>query len=277
MKIQNHRLIADDGQPVRCVETPNKGGVMSPQYLVVHYTAGASADGSLAWLCNPSAKAAAHLLIARDGGVTQLVAFNRVAWHAGQSQWAGRSGLNGFSIGIELDNAGKLERVGRRWLSACTKREYPDDEVLVARHKHDRPDAPPCGWQEYSAAQLDAASEIGVLLMRKYSLKDVLGHEDVAPGRKADPGPAFPLASFRSRLLGRADESVEHYLTRAALNVRAGPGSEFAILAGSPLPAGIRVSVIEQQGLWWRVDVLDTVGGVMDLVGWCHSRFLGRA
>ena len=276
MKIQNHRLIADDGTPVRYVETPNKSGLMTPEYLVMHYTAGSSAEGSVSWMCNPAAKAAAHLVIGRDGSLTQLAPFNRVTWHAGKSEWEGRSGLNGFSIGIELDNAGKLERVGNRWISAVSKRAYPDDDVLVANHKHDRPGTPPIGWHEYSEAQLEVAAQVGLLLMEKYALKDVLGHEDIAPGRKADPGPAFPMASFRARLMGRADDEVEHYVTTSALNVRAGPGTEFAALPGSPLPSGTRVALLEQQGLWWRVDVLDTVSGVMDLVGWCHSRYLVR-
>lgn len=277
MKINNHRLIGNDGNPVRYVETPNKGGAMTPEFLVIHYTAGSSAEGSVAWMCNPAAKAAAHLVIGLDGQVTQLAPFNRITWHAGQSQWAGRSGLNNFSIGIELDNAGKLERVGNRWLSAVSKRVYADDDVLVANHKHDRPGAPPTGWHEYSEVQLAAVGEIGLLLMQKYALQDVLGHEDIAPGRKADPGPAFPLASFRARLLGRADDNSEQYVTSAPLNVRAGPGTDFAALPGSPLPVGVKVAVLEQQGVWWRVDVLDTVGGVMDLVGWCHSRFLSKA
>lgn len=277
MKIQNHRLIADDGTPIRYVETPNKGGLMTAEYLIMHYTAGSSAEGSVSWMCNPAAKAAAHLVIGRDGSLTQLASFNRVTWHAGKSEWEGRSGLNGFSIGIELDNAGKLERVGSRWISAVSKRAYADDDVLVANHKHDRPGTPPIGWHEYSEVQLEVAAQVGLLLMEKYSLKDVLGHEDIAPGRKSDPGPAFPMGSFRARLMGRADDEVEHYFTTSALNVRAGPGTEFAALPGSPLPIGTRVAVLEQEGLWWRVDVLDTISGVMDIVGWCHSRYLARA
>lgn len=277
MKINNHRLCADDGSPVEYRETPNKGGAMTPEYLVMHFTAGSSLEGAAAWMCNPQAKAAAHLVIGRDGRIVQLAPFNRVAWHAGQSQWAGRSGLNNFSIGIELDNAGRLERSGNQWRSAISKRVYADDDVLVANHKHDRPGAPPSGWHEYSEVQLEVAGEVGLLLMRKYLLKDVVGHEDIAPGRKSDPGPAFPAASFRARLMGREDEALETYLTTAALNVRAGPGTEFAALPGSPLPADTRVALLEQQGLWWRVDVQDTVSGVMDLVGWCHSRYLVRA
>jgi N-acetylmuramoyl-L-alanine amidase len=277
MKINNHRLIADNNQPVPYQETPNKSGVLTPEYLVIHYTAGSSAEGSVAWMCNPAAKAAAHLVIGRDGKITQLAPFNRITWHAGQSQWAGRSGLNNFSIGIELDNAGKLERTGSHWRSAISKRIYADDDVLLANHKHDRPGLAPIGWHEYSEVQLATAGEVGQVLMQKYALKDVLGHEDIAPGRKSDPGPAFPMASFRAHLMGRADDEVELYTTSAALNVRAGPGTEFAALPGSPLPAGVKVALLEQKGLWWRVDVLDTVNGVMDLVGWCHSRFLTKA
>jgi len=277
MKINNHRLFNDKNQPVPYQETPNKSGVMTPEYLVIHYTAGSSAEGSVAWMCNPAAKAAAHLVIGRDGKIIQLAPFNRVTWHAGQSQWAGRSGLNQFSIGIELDNAGKLERTGNQWRSVISKRIYAEDDVLLANHKHDRPGLPPVGWHEYSEVQLATAREVGQVLMQKYALKDVLGHEDIAPGRKNDPGPAFPMASFRAHLMGRADDEVELYSTSAALNVRAGPGTEFAALPGSPLPAGVKVALLEQQGLWWRVDVLDTVNGVMDLVGWCHSRFLTKA
>ena len=216
MKIHNHRLIADDGRPVRFVATPNLGGVMTPEYLVVHYTAGSSAESAIAWLCNPAARASAHLLIGRDGRLTQLAAFNRIAWHAGRSQWAGRSGVNGFSIGVELDNAGRLDRVGQRWVSPVSRREYADDQVLIASHPHDRPGTPAGGWHRYSAAQLDAAGEVGALLMRHYALRDVLGHQDIAPGRKTDPGPAFPLASLRARLLGGADEAFDRDLARAA-------------------------------------------------------------
>ena len=269
MRILKNRLAADDGTPLRYIESPNRGGSMVPEVLVMHYTAGSSAESAIAWLCNPAAKASAHLVIGRDGGIAQLVPFNRVAWHAGQSRWAGRSGVNAFSIGIELDNAGRLDRVGKRWISPLSRREYADDEVFVGKHKDD-------GWHDYSAAQIEAALAVGLLLMRSYSLKDVVGHEDIAPGRKSDPGPAFPMAAFRSRLLGRADDAPEPYVTSAALNVRAGPGSEFAILPGSPLPVGTRVALLEQQGLWWRVDVQDTANGVMDLLGWCHSRYLKR-
>ena len=202
MKIENHRLIADHGESLRYVATPNLGGIMTPEYLVIHYTAGNSAEGAVAWLCDPAARASAHLVIGRDGSLTQLAPFNHITWHAGRSRCAGHSNVNSCSIGIELDNAGKLERVGEHWCSAIGQREYPDDQVLIANHKHDQPGTMAGGWHRYSEAQLAAAGAVGMLLVREYALKDVVGHDDIAPGRKSDPGPAFPLASFRALLLG---------------------------------------------------------------------------
>ena len=273
MKIHNHRLIQADGAPVPFVATPNLGGVIQPEYLVMHYTAGSSADSSVAWLSNPQARASAHLVIGRDGGITQLVPFNRSAWHAGKSQWDGRSGLNNFSIGIELDNAGNLERVGSRWLSRVSKRAYADDDVLIANHKQDRPGTPPSGWHEYTEAQIEAALAVGLLLMQRYKLKEVLGHEDIAPGRKTDPGPAFPMASFRSRLQGRAADQADIFLASVALNIRSGPGANNPALPGSPLPLNTRLAVLEKQALWWRVDVLEAQSDEA-VEGWVHSRFL---
>ena len=78
-----------------------QGGRLEPTLIVLHDTAGRLAKGSsVAWLCNPKAKASAHLVVERDGSVTQLAEFDPpVAWHAGQSSWRGRSGCNAFAIG----------------------------------------------------------------------------------------------------------------------------------------------------------------------------------
>jgi N-acetylmuramoyl-L-alanine amidase len=118
MHIHNHRLTPDPVDPsINYIPTPNKGGTLKPRYLIMHYTAGASAKSSVEWLTNRQAKASAHLVIAADGSISQLLPFNVVAWHAGVSSWKELSGLNQHSIGIELDNPGRLTRVGKRWLS----------------------------------------------------------------------------------------------------------------------------------------------------------------
>ncbi len=274
MKIRNHRLTRDDGNALAYIASPHVGVNIEPRFLIIHYTGGSSAAGTIGWFRDPASKVSAHLVIARDGTITQMVPFNREAWHAGQSRWGNLSGLNRYSIGIELDNAGLLIRSGGKWVSQLTRRSYPDREVTVATHKNDPPGSMPSGWHAYTPAQIEATLECGMALVKHYGLADVLGHDDISPGRKRDPGPDFPMESVRARLLGRADDHAELYRTLTKLFVRDGPGAGFATLHGTPVPQGTEVEVLSKNGLWWQVDVVGEVNGVMDIVGWCHSKYL---
>jgi N-acetyl-anhydromuramoyl-L-alanine amidase len=113
----------------------------------------------------PGRRVSAHALIRRDGLVTQYVPFGARAWHAGQSEYRGRSSCNDFSIGIELEGM---------------------DDV------------------PYTDAQYDGLASVVDALLTAYpplSSTHITGHSDIAPGRKTDPGPAFDWARFR-RLLG---------------------------------------------------------------------------
>lgn len=274
VRIRNHRLERDDGRAMPFLASPHQGATIAPRYLVIHYTAGSSAAGTVSWFQNPASGVSAHLVIARDGTVTQMVPFNRKAAHAGTSRWGNLSGMNQYSIGVELDNAGILARSGGKWVSRLSRRSYPDSEVTVALHKHDPPGSQPSGWHAYTPEQIEATLECGLALVRHYGLADVLGHDDIAPGRKCDPGPDFPMESVRARLLGRGDDHPELYRTSARLFVRSGPGPEFAALPGTPLPAGTEVEVLAKNGRWWQIDVVGEVNGVMDIVGWSHSKYL---
>jgi N-acetylmuramoyl-L-alanine amidase len=274
MKIRANRLARDDGLAAAYRASPHTGRVIAPRFLVIHYTAGSSAPGTISWFQNPASRVSAHLVIARDGAITQMVPFNREAWHAGQSRWGSLSGLNRYSIGIELDNAGCLIRSGGKWVSPLTRRSYPDSEVTVALHKNDPPGSAPSGWHAYTPEQIEATLDCGMALFKQYGLADVLGHDDIAPGRKRDPGPDFPIESVRARLLGRGDDHPERYRTTARLFVRSGAGPDFSALPGTPLPADTEVEVLAKKGLWWQVDVVGEVNGVMDIVGWCHSKYL---
>ena len=150
-----------------------------PDFVVIHHTGSKTLEDAQRILTTPLRKVSAHYLISRDGAIIQLVGENARAWHAGKSWWGGLTDLNSASIGIELDNAGKLERVGNRWISAVSKRAYADDDVLVANHKHDRPGTPPIGWHEYGEAQLEVAAQVGLLLIDLDYFKhvnDTLGH-----------------------------------------------------------------------------------------------------
>lgn len=151
----------------------------------------------MAWLRNPlagsAAKASAHLVIGRNGRIVQMVAFNRRAWHAGICRWGDIEGLNAYAIGIELDNAGRLQRRGDgAWVHPASGRVLPASEVIEAQHKAE---ARPAGWHAYTKAQLRAAAAAARALHDRYGFIDVLSHDDIAPGRKVDPGPAFPMAS----------------------------------------------------------------------------------
>jgi len=195
-----------DGQQVRYNPSPNLTDRMPDyRYLVMHYMAGRSLRHGCDWLVRPIARASAHLGIGRDAEVEQLVPFTKIAWHAGESKYQGLRHLNWHSIGIELDNAGRLTKQNGVWKAWFGDR-YDDNVALVATHKNE---SAPSGWHTYTPEQIEVAVEIGALLVVTYGLQDVLGHDDIAVpvGRKCDPGPAFPMDSFRSKIMGRQDEA----------------------------------------------------------------------
>jgi N-acetylmuramoyl-L-alanine amidase len=265
LSIEDDRLV---GAGVSFVETPNKGGDLAPRYLVFHYTAGKSAASSINWLMNPESKASAHVVLARDGTITQLAPFNVKTWHAGLSHWDGLSGLNSYSIGIEMDNAGPLKKVGDKY-QAWFGTLYAEDQVIFAKHKLDDE---PRWWHAYTEVQIQKALELAQLLVRHYALKDVVGHEDIAPDRKRDPGRAFPLENVRASVLGREGEERERYeVTASTLNIRSGPGVEFPPVA-EPLKRGTEVVLLEKRDRWNKVELVKNG----DIEGWVHNQFLAK-
>jgi len=268
LSIKNHRLVGDR---VTFRATPNHSGELKARYLVFHYTAGQSAESSIASLCTrkPQGNASAHLVLARDGRIVQLVPFNVIAWHAGVSQWNGLVGLNQASIGIEMDNAGALSRVGDKFVAWFGK-EYAASDVMLAEHKHGGGVRP---WHAYTEVQIERALELVELLVDHYGLEDVLGHEDIARGRKQDPGPAFPLASIASRTLGRSDDVPPRYVVTAdILNIRKGPDASFEPVA-PPLKRGTVVLLLQPADRWSKVEV----EGPTDIEGWVNNSFIVRA
>jgi N-acetylmuramoyl-L-alanine amidase len=266
LSIEDDRLV---GAGVSFIETPNKGGDLAPRYLVFHYTAGKSAASSINWLTNPESKASAHLVLARDGTLTQLAPFDVKTWHAGLSHWDGLSGLNSYSIGIEMDNAGPLKKVGDKY-QAWFGTLYAEDEVVLAKHKLDDESG---WWHAYTEIQIQKALELAQLLVRHYDLKDVVGHEDIAPDRKRDPGPAFPLENVCASVLGREEEERERYeVTASTLNIRSGPSVGFPLVS-DPLKRGTAVVLLEKRGRWNKVELVKNG----DIEGWVHNQFLAKA
>lgn len=200
--VKNNLLYKDDKQ-VPFVKSPNVGGVFKPVVLVMHYTGALSTKGAINTLTNAAAKVSAHLVLSPEGDVTQLVPFNRVAWHAGVSKWHNMSGLNSFAIGIEMVNAGLLGKNGKgEYFARLENKVLPHDQVMLATHKSGNGGELP--WQVYPTAQFDAAVGIAQAITKAYGIKEIVGHDDIAPGRKTDPGPAWHMNAFVSRVLGRA-------------------------------------------------------------------------
>jgi N-acetylmuramoyl-L-alanine amidase len=268
MQIKNHLIEAQVGeQPIVIKPTPNvvKSASFKPTYLIIHFTAGRNAESSVNWLTNPDAKASVHLVIGRDGKIYQLAPFNVITWHAGASNWMGLDGLNQHSIGIELDNAGRLEKQGNTWLS-WFKGQYNAEDVLVAKHKHwDKEE----GWHEYTEAQIESCLEVSKLIVKEYKLQDVLGHDDIAPYRKVDPGPAFPMENFRSQLFGRSEDMSNTYTIQVDnTNLRPSAGTTMSPI--TKLKKGTSVNILHTYKEWLYVTVLGTVNDDIK-EGWVHS------
>ena len=197
--IMDHRLMRDDVE-VTIAETDKMGSTLKAQFLVIHYTAGASFAADVTTLSTASVKASVHLVIGRQGELTQIVPFNRIAWHAGVSEWSTLSGMNKYSIGIELSNAGRLTKTADGQFHSWWGAAIPAAEVMEAVHERGGPMA---GWHLYTEAQISVLFEIAQALHQKYQFLELLGHDDISWDRKSDPGPAFPMRALRSRILGR--------------------------------------------------------------------------
>ena len=138
--------------------------------LVLHYTGMQDAASAIQRLCDPAAKVSAHYLVAEDGQVVRMVAEDKRAWHAGKSHWRGVDNLNSSSIGIELVNPG---------------------------HEF--------GYRPFPEAQIDALVPLVNDIVQRHGITrgNVVGHSDIAPARKQDPGELFPwyrLAKLRLAL-----------------------------------------------------------------------------
>jgi len=205
-QVMNDRLLSG-GREVAFVPTPNQGGRIEPVLIVVHFTADhLDPNDSVNWFAQKKSKVSAHLVLGRDGEVTQMVDFDRVAFHAGKSAWNGRAGCNGFAIGIEVDNPGALAIRGKdgvAWFGTKFDREqYGLVEHTSEKYGH-------ALWMPYTDAQMTALRGIIAALLKAYpSIVDIRGHDEICvpANRKNDPGPLMPMDELRAMLGARAPE-----------------------------------------------------------------------
>jgi len=198
MKVAASRLRLDLDNPVRFVRSPHTAGQLNPRFLIIHYTGGQTLRSAVDWMVNPESKASSHLVIGKRGGLVQLVPFDRQAFHTGPSSWKGIHGMAPFSIGIELDNPGPMIAEGKTWKATFGKR-YPEGEVVLMDHRNG---GPYHAWHVFPQVQIDRAAEVCRTLVEAFPIEEILGHDDISPGRKWDPGPAFPMDELRHLVFG---------------------------------------------------------------------------
>ncbi|ODT84530.1 N-acetylmuramoyl-L-alanine amidase [Phenylobacterium sp. SCN 70-31] len=268
MQIVDHRL-----KPGWYKPSPNVGGALvRPTLLVMHFTAGGGAGpkGVADYFLRPEAKASAHVVVGRDGGVLQVVPFNVKAWHAGRSVWRGRSNCNDFSIGVEIDNWGRLTRTADGLVRSWTNAVVDPGKAAELTHKNETSRSL---WETYDETQLQAVVRVTRLILAAYpSITEIVGHDDIAPGRKTDPGPAFPMGRFVALAAGRGDRApITRRVTASRLNARGGAGLDFDVLG--VFTQGTQVEVIyDSPGPWAQVTGRLSDGA--EVTAWVADQYL---
>jgi N-acetyl-anhydromuramyl-L-alanine amidase AmpD/N-acetylmuramoyl-L-alanine amidase len=183
------------------------GNPLTPLYVVIHYTEGFSADSSVSGWKTKNDGVLAHVVVDRDGTIYQCRAFNRTCGHAGgpgmaiwQDPRTGKTydGANSISIGIEIANTGMNVGFHKK---LNTGGSYPNGATVAASHRNGSKGTEETRdgkeWEVYPEAQLRSVFGLVSLLMTKYDLHDITGHDCISSWRKADPGPAFPMLELR--------------------------------------------------------------------------------
>ena len=169
-------------------------------FVVLHYTGShGTYESSNNWAIDPRSKVSWHVTIGRSGEVIQLLDFRTVAWHCGKSEWYSEvtdkhyRSLNRWGIGIEFANTGLLSRTSGGFCRHGTT------DVLYDLNERDKLFRGPEGhwWEMFTESQLRIGADIVKMLLDEYECIEVLGHSEIAPKRKIDPGPAFPLQEFK--------------------------------------------------------------------------------
>jgi N-acetylmuramoyl-L-alanine amidase len=129
--------------------------------LVLHYTGMPDAESAIRWLASPESKVSAHYVVTEDGQTIRMVHEEKRAWHAGRARWRGIGDVNSASVGIEIVNP------GHEW-----------------------------GYRDFPEAQIEALIPLVHDIMSRHGITrgNVVGHSDIAPARKQDPGELFPWA-----------------------------------------------------------------------------------
>jgi len=269
MKITRHWL--DD---VEKVPTKKMGGVITPDTIVMHYTAGWSTKGDVDTLSTSDRQASAHVVLGRDGELVQIVPFNRKAWHAGPSRHNGQADVNNRSIGIEISNAGWIKQLTNGFFQDQYGQTIAPDGQFVGQRRttkspphewheeyHDRLAHGTYRWEPFYDLQLINLDELVPLLIKTYDIKYIVSHEEIdTRGWKTDPGPMFPMRRYTKLLDDRAVNKPEELrVTADELNVRSDPHVKANVL--TTIPQDTTLTVLGRAGQWAHVELGSGVQG----------------
>ena len=213
MDIQNHYLL----QAKR--EELNFSSSIVPTYIIVHNTAGASAMSTINYFRTKDNGLGYHILIDRNGDLYQCAPFNKRISHAGRSNWKGIENLNGHSIGISLANYGPINKIqDGSFRSEVGSRMVAADKAFKADHQNGTPERRNQYWEIYEGIQIERLQELIELLVQHYPIKNIVGHDDIARGRKIDPGPSLHVGTLRSCVDLEAEKKYRHKVVNVAAN-----------------------------------------------------------
>ena len=209
--VSTNNILEIEGDEIEQIKSPHfSDGKNICDFVIMHYTGSyGDYESSNAWASNPDSKVSWHLTIGRDGEIVQVHDFRTIAWHAGKSNWYAEENdrdygsMNKYGIGIELANAGKLLTIDEDYATnyyTSAGQHIPEEEVFIDEQGE--------AWEAFTLEQIDVAREVALALAERYSCVDILGHSDIAPDRKVDPGSAFPLDELKEEL--REQEWYRH-------------------------------------------------------------------
>ena len=173
--------------------------------ILIHYTAGFSTESTVKTF-QSDALVSAHFVVGRDGKIIQMFDTDYAAYHAGQSSWRGKSNCNNFLIGIEICNIGLLKKRDGKYYTYLNNwsYEYPKNYAtpVLANGQY---------WEPFTEEALESTAAIAKWAMKTYGItaNDFPGHRDVSPGRKIDPGDAFPRVKF-TEMISEKEVLVKH-------------------------------------------------------------------
>jgi len=236
-----------------------------PVGILLHYTAGGPAVDRLAG--KGDSNVSVHFTVDRNGDAYQCGDLDQRLWHAGVSHIGGMTGLNDYYVGIEQANFGYWR--DERGLPTLAKAK--EAGWLHAAHSYDPSRV--LYWEPYPERLLATTERICRWLLENIStIKNIHGHDQVSPGRKSDPGPAFPLNRFRNLLMPDSESKPPRYKVQVSdfLNVRAAPSASADKRDWGPLKDGDVVDYLREDGSWFMIQTKD------GKEGWVNSLYLRR-